>query len=155
METNLQISLKPQNSSTKGIFDIRWWVWEDQRDLGCVLKIGLSCVFIYSACPSIKSSTCLGDTAHHLFICRETAVQTDLYFSHELNVRIVKSNLEPRHILSMREELYFTGIWNLELRSAFGGWHKIHRKPHSPFLDRCGHYVGSNHETKLNVSFLS
>ena len=29
---------------------------------------------MYSACSSIGSSTCLGDFAHHLFICSETGV---------------------------------------------------------------------------------
>lgn len=108
-----------ENSSTKRIFDIRWCAQENQRDLGCVLRTGLSCVLMYSACPSIKSSTCLGDIAHHLFICSETGVWIDLYFSHVLKVRIVKSNLEPKYILFLGEKLYFTGLWSLAAQIYF------------------------------------
>ena len=97
-----------ESSSTKIMFDITWCAQKEQRDLGCVLKICLSCTLTYSACSSIRSSTCLGDFAHHLFICSETGVWMDLYFNHVLNVRIVKSSLEPRRILFLRELFYFT-----------------------------------------------
>lgn len=135
------------NSSIKGIFDIRWCAHDDQKDLGSVLKIGLSCVFMYSACPSIKGSICLGDVAHHLFICRETTVWIGPYFSHVLNVRIAKSNLEARYILFLSEKLSLQGSGILQLSLTFGVWYKI------PFLDRCGHFIGSNRETKSDISF--
>jgi hypothetical protein len=124
------------------------------QDLGYVLKIGLSCVFMYSTCPSVRSSTCLTDSTHHLFISEETGVWIDLHFSHVLNARIVKSNLESRCILflSKREVVLHRNVQSC-CSDVLLENNKTQRKAPWSFLDRCGHFVISHLERKPVIVF--
>lgn len=101
---NIKISAPPpkKNPSRKGMFDLRWQVQEDQKNSDCVQsRFLLFSVFLSS--PFITSPGCPGESAHHLFICRDWRLNWSSFPSWpEWENR--EKQFGPWHMLPLKEE---------------------------------------------------